>query len=790
MTDIAKLGLEIETKGADEATRKLNDLDKAAQQAASSADTLSDKAQQTSQSLDDVGNAAEQSAGFFGTIGQEVLKAEVAVELAERALQALYETMKAGIRAYAEYEVATVQLTQSFERVGNQTGFTIAQLQDYAGQLESVSGVAEESILRIAQVLNRSGKASGEEFKRLMALSLDLAAAMGGDPVNAAEQLSRALQDPGRAVSMLRRQFADFDPVIADAIERMAEAGDKAGATALLFNELESSIGGSASAAAETLTGAWARLQDALADAAREVVTVTGLADALKLSLEILAYTVRTATEAFVAIITPLREFADALGLSANASSTAEGAYASLEGSVKALRMAYYLATGNITQFYIALKTSQAEQAAADGAAKAQAVGVDNIKNGWQKLTSTLREGIDYTRRVGKAILDNTDAERKQIDLLRMGAKEREVAQAGIAAYAAAKAKLTSETGRFGAIEELEAKRAQAAAEALQRQAQAHERAGGAASRHSRAMRELEDPLTKTVDDLNDYIRSLEREAELAGMSGTARDIRIAQMRIEDTITRNLGDSNEDLARAYGDRAAAAIRAADEARKAIERERDAMEEAERAQEDAFRAFADFATSVIDGSEDMGQALGNLLIKLVEIYAQMQIMQGMGGGGLGSFFGGFGGWIGQLLGFGGGSAPIDWAAEGVWGISRGAAFNNGAIVPFARGGTIDRPTTRSMALMGEAGPEAVLPLRRDAAGNLGVGSTGGDVKVVVQNIDQRKNGGTLETQSERGADGTTFIRTFIRDEVKRALGDGTMDRDMGRNYGLQRNPMRR
>ncbi len=46
-----------------------------------------------------------------------------------------------------------------------------------------------------------------------------------------------------------------------------------------------------------------------------------------------------------------------------------------------------------------------------------------------------------------------------------------------------------------------------------------------------------------------------------------------------------------------------------------------------------------------------------------------------------------------------------------------------VVPFARGGGVSAPTFFPMAegtgLMGEAGPEAILPLRRGADGRLGV-----------------------------------------------------------------------
>lgn len=59
--------------------------------------------------------------------------------------------------------------------------------------------------------------------------------------------------------------------------------------------------------------------------------------------------------------------------------------------------------------------------------------------------------------------------------------------------------------------------------------------------------------------------------------------------------------------------------------------------------------------------------------------------------------------------------------------KGAAFVQGRVTPFARGGVVTGPTRFPMrgglGLMGEAGPEAILPLRRGRDGKLGVASDG-------------------------------------------------------------------
>jgi lambda family phage tail tape measure protein len=59
---------------------------------------------------------------------------------------------------------------------------------------------------------------------------------------------------------------------------------------------------------------------------------------------------------------------------------------------------------------------------------------------------------------------------------------------------------------------------------------------------------------------------------------------------------------------------------------------------------------------------------------------------------------------------------------------------GHVVPFASGGVVSAPSYfplgRNVGVMGEAGPEAILPLQRSADGRLGVAASGGGGTVSV------------------------------------------------------------
>ena len=61
-------------------------------------------------------------------------------------------------------------------------------------------------------------------------------------------------------------------------------------------------------------------------------------------------------------------------------------------------------------------------------------------------------------------------------------------------------------------------------------------------------------------------------------------------------------------------------------------------------------------------------------------------------------------------------------------AKGNVFSGGSVVPFASGGIVNSPTLFAMnggtGLMGEAGPEAIMPLARGADGSLGIRGGGG------------------------------------------------------------------
>jgi phage-related minor tail protein len=101
--------------------------------------------------------------------------------------------------------------------------------------------------------------------------------------------------------------------------------------------------------------------------------------------------------------------------------------------------------------------------------------------------------------------------------------------------------------------------------------------------------------------------------------------------------------------------------------------------------------------------------------------------------------------------------------------------------FASGGGFGR------GVMGEAGPEAVMPLTRGADGKLGVAGGGGN-SMVVNIIEAPGQGGKQEQRS--GSNGVDILDVYV-EKIKASIagdinkGSGAVPAALGRTYNLNR-----
>ncbi|MGE0524381.1 MAG: phage tail tape measure protein [Variibacter sp.] len=183
-------------------------------------------------------------------------------------------------------------------------------------------------------------------------------------------------------------------------------------------------------------------------------------------------------------------------------------------------------------------------------------------------------------------------------------------------------------------------------------------------------------------------------------------------------------------------------------------------------------LADVAMNTKSVSAAFRDMANSIIRDLLRIAIRAQItgpLAGLMNGALGGLFGnvGDGG-----VNLGSRFNPLPGLGPEDYEFANGAAFQGGNVIPFARGGIVARPTLFKMAsgagLMGEAGPEAIMPLKRGPDGRLGVAGGAGGVSI-VSNVHNYAGTPGVEQKVSRNADGSISIDTIIP-QLENAMAD--------------------
>ena len=105
-------------------------------------------------------------------------------------------------------------------------------------------------------------------------------------------------------------------------------------------------------------------------------------------------------------------------------------------------------------------------------------------------------------------------------------------------------------------------------------------------------------------------------------------------------------------------------------------------------------------------------------------------------------------------------------------AKGNVFANNKVVPYRQGGVVEKPTIFPMrtgvGLMSEAGPEAIMPLKRGKGGRLGVEASGGVGNVVV-NVDA--SGSSVEGDNAQASALGKMLGAAVQAELVKAKRPG-------------------
>lgn len=213
---------------------------------------------------------------------------------------------------------------------------------------------------------------------------------------------------------------------------------------------------------------------------------------------------------------------------------------------------------------------------------------------------------------------------------------------------------------------------------------------------------------------------------------------------------------------------------------------------------ALSGFSEFGKALGEGkdaADSLGQALSAMSQKILQQLPTMFLQAGLQLIAQDQWALGLG-----FIAAAGSTALIGGYVEGKTGDTeknaKGGVYGDAGYTAFAKGGAftnsiVDRPTFFKFArgggfgtgLMGEAGPEAIMPLKRGSDGTLGVSvssQNGFVMQVVINNYSSEK----ITAKEKTDMDGQRKLEITVGAMINQHISGGKADKALGSRYGLK------
>jgi hypothetical protein len=646
---------------------------------------------------------------------------------------------------------------------GNAAGLSADELFRMASGLQSVTTYGDEDILQnVTAPLLTFTKVSGETFNRAQAAILDMATLMGTDLTSAAVQVGKALNDPVKGISALSRVGVQLSAEQDAQIRRFVEINDLASAQAIILGELETQFGGQAAAMAATPLGQWQQLSNAIGDVKEQ------LGEQIVPFLTPLVGKVQQAVDWFSALSPEVKR-----------NIVVFGGLAAAAGPVLAILGTAVL---GVTALGSAFAILASPLALVGAVIVAVAGGAALLYAKWDGVSAWFADALEGVRasfgNLGAYVGDVFGADQEAARARFLAAWDGTGTAIGAVwaaittdASARIKALLAILSGQFSLanLSTLLANPLAAWAAGLW---------PSVSAAFAQGWQSLKATLTGwpaelfeigrqagqgLIDGLLDMLPGIERTGATAGrnLSRAAR----SELGIQSPsrVFREIGAQViEGLRLGIEQTGPAAVAAMSGVTGQIE-------QVGKTTGPATQAFQGLFRSILSGAQSAEQALASMLQTVAsrQFDAAVNVLVGSV-----NWDGMFGGFFGNLFGS-----------------AKGNAFASGSVVPFANGGVVSAPTLFPMSgartgLMGEAGPEAIMPLSRGPDGRLGVRASGAggasvNVEVHVHNVPADRRADVRTSQDGRRID------VVLREEVRDMIERGDLDGPMRRTFGVRR-----
>lgn len=723
---------------------------------------------------------------------QSVMQGPVAA--ARAVTGGLQQIIRVGSDLVASYKVqeqAVSNLNAVLAATGGTVGMTSQELQDMASSLQSVTTFGDEAIIGMNAVLLGFRSITGDQFKRTTEAILDMSQVMGQDLVSSANMVGKALDSPTQGMAALSRVGFVWTDQQREMVKAMEESGDLMGAQNVILDELEKAFGGAARAAGETATGSFDQLANSIGDVKEQLGLIVA---------ELSKDAIRNLTKKAGDIATNLSIEARARKALKSTPSTKAGiddAIDALEDLIK--REEDYYKDKKGWMWAVDRAASEAARQGYEERIKQLRAMSADIEALERKKASSDPSGVSGTN-VDHAAMNRDKIAADHIKEVTDAMNERlRVAQL----EATIRGKELTEQERlnilYGAYVDLidptkYVTANNAAARALEARIKGTQDLAAAEIAAEKARKEAEDAAKERAAEMARAVEDLTEKYKTQRQKIAEQIQAVNELWQGGYISLDLyQEALIELSKEMEDATAVVDESAEKAKQAIADLQSALIDIGKSTAlDLFEAIGASMAAGADGAATFEQAMQDIAVSILQQLPMLLLNAGLQLVATGAYPVGLALIAASgLVAIGAGAVSYAQSQQGsVTANALGGVYSSPSLSAYS-GGVYDSPQMFAFARGGvfaEAGPEAIMPLERDASGRLGVTASGAgaNVEVIINNM----AAGTAVTQEERtSSDGTRQVIATVKSIVKSMGRDGELDGVMGR-YGLTAQGVRR
>ena len=173
---------------------------------------------------------------------------------------------KAAIDLARTQAKAEKTLAATLKATGEAAGFSFSQLTRYAAELQKVTNFGDDTTISAMAMLSTFKNIKGDVFKDAVEMAMNMSTVFGTDLQSSIVQIGKALDDPIKGVTALKRVGVSMSQDELDRIRRLQEQGRILEAQRVIMVALAGQVGGAARAATDDVTqlgNAWGDVGEA-----------------------------------------------------------------------------------------------------------------------------------------------------------------------------------------------------------------------------------------------------------------------------------------------------------------------------------------------------------------------------------------------------------------------------------------------------------------------------------------------------------------------------------------------